>query len=100
MKSLLLTASNDARLGFRLAGIESQIISDGQELLAAVDKAIANPDIALILITSEVADSVRQQLLDIKLKTKNTSILLIPEPHSDFSNHIEQYVNQAIGIKG
>ncbi len=99
MKSLLLTANSDAKLGFRLAGIESKIVKDKTELLTALKEAIADDNIALILITSDVGDSCYQEILEIKRAEKESLILLIPEPRAEFKDYIAEYVNQSIGIK-
>ncbi len=99
MKSLLLTASEDARLGFRLAGIDSKIVKTGAELLEALELAINDENIALILITTDIAEEVYEEIMAIKLKQKNDFILLIPKPKAPFKDYISEYVSQSIGIK-
>lgn len=99
MKSLLITNSNDAKIGLRLAGIEAQVFEDSHAALAALERAIDDHEIGLILLTDAIVDPIYEQVMALKLQVKHTMILTIPNPGSAFKDHIGQYVRDSIGIK-
>ncbi len=99
MKTLLITNSNDAKVGMRLAGIESHIVDSATEAMVAIKKAIADETIGLILLTDQLARPLHEQIMALKLSVSGTMILTIPDMGGEFSDQIGQYVRQSIGIK-
>ncbi len=99
MKTLLITNSNDAKVGARLAGIEALVVDDASAALAAVKRAVADQTIGLILLTDQLAQPLDAQIMELKLSISGTMILTIPDPGGKFPDRIGQYVRQSIGIK-
>ncbi len=99
MKTLLITDSNDAKVGLRLAGIDAVMASDSEEALELSRKAIRNDEIGLLLITDRLASPIYDEIMALKLTASGTMIMTIPDPGSDFQNRIAQYVQKSIGIK-
>ncbi len=99
MRTLLITDSNDAKVGLRLAGIETTVVALSEQALDAIKAAIKDADIGLILVTERLAAPIHKQILELKLSLRGTMILTIPDPGDDFQDHIGQYVSQSIGIK-
>ncbi len=99
MKTLLITNSNDAKVGMRLAGIEALVVDDANAALLAIKKAIADQTIGLILLTDQLARPLNQQIMDLKLSVSGTMILTIPDVGGELSDQIGQYVRKSIGIK-
>ncbi len=99
MKTLLITNSNDAKVGMRLAGIDAVIVESATEALSAVKKATKDQTIGLILLSDQLAMPIYDDIMALKLMVKGTMILTIPDVGSDYQDRIGQYVSQAIGIK-
>ena len=51
MKFYLLSDNVDTLTGMRLAGIEGEVLHEKDEFRAAFDKALANSETAILLIT-------------------------------------------------
>ncbi len=99
MKTLLITNSNDAKVGMRLAGIDATIVQTADEALSAMKKAIKDQEIGLILLSDQLAQPIYDEIMALKLSVSGTMILTIPDVGSDYQDRIGQYVSQAIGIK-
>ena len=85
----LISDNIDTCTGMRLAGVEGVVVHERDELKDALEKAIANKEIGILLLT------------DVKLNHKTPLIIEIPDRHGtgrkpDF---ITGYVNEAIGLK-
>ena len=85
----LISDNIDTCTGMRLAGVEGVVVHERDELKDALEKAIANKEIGILLLT------------EVKLNHKTPLIIEIPDRHGtgrkpDF---ITGYVNEAIGLK-
>ena len=86
----LISDNIDTCTGMRLAGVED-----------ALEKAIANKEIGILLLTEKFGREFPQIVDDVKLNHKTPLIIEIPDRHGtgrkpDF---ITGYVNEAIGLK-
>ncbi len=99
MKSVLLTGQKDAVIGFRLAGIAAEQVQDSSAIIPKVKQYLADDDIGIILITDDIASPVYEDIMALKLVTKQTIILTIPSPGEPFVDRIGAYIGQSIGIK-
>ena len=85
----------------RLAGVEGVVVHERDELKDALEKAIANKEIGILLLTEKFGREFPQIVDDVKLNHKTPLIIEIPDRHGtgrkpDF---ITGYVNEAIGLK-
>lgn len=102
MRSLLITdlqGSQDAVLGFRFCGILAVQVNSPEDTLAALDKALADRDIGLVLLTERLASACYAEVMARRLAEQRTMVLIIPDPGQPFSDHIATYVRDAIGIR-
>ncbi len=99
MRTLLITNSNDTKVGMRLAGIDAEIVNTADEALDATKKAIRDQSIGLILLSDQLAAPIYDELMALKLTVSGTIIMTIPDEGQDYQDHIGQYVSQSIGIK-
>jgi V/A-type H+-transporting ATPase subunit F len=99
MKTLLITNASDAKVGMRLAGIQTILVNSPEETLRVLEESIKKPHIGLVLLTDGVVESCYKEVMELKLAEKDTLILTIPDPGKDFKDHIAQYVRESIGIK-
>lgn len=101
MKFYLISDNTDTQMGMRLAGIEGVVVHTEQEVIAELEKAMKNRDIAIVLMTKKLIDLCRDKVYQIKLGGSGPLIVEIPDRHasSDISDTISKYVADAVGIK-
>ena len=97
----LISDNIDTCTGMRLAGVEGVVVHERDELKDALEKAIANKEIGILLLTEKFGREFPQIVDDVKLNHKTPFIIEIPDRHGtgrgpDF---ITSYVNEAIGLK-
>lgn len=101
MKFFLLSDNIDTQMGLRLAGIEGIVIHERQEVLEALEKAMHNEDIAIILMTTKLVKTCPEVISELKLKQRKPLIVEIPDRHGSakIGETIDTYVSEAIGVK-
>lgn len=101
MQFYLISDNVDTQMGMRLAGIDGVVVHEEDEVCMALDKAVANPQIAIILITDKLVKLCEKRIYDLKLSLKRPLLVEIPDRHAttDISMAISHYVQEAIGIK-
>lgn len=101
MQFYLISDNIDTQMGLRLAGIEGVVVHEVDEVKKALDDAMQNPEIAIILMTEKLIKLVDEYVSNIKLTTKSPLVLGIPDRHaeSDITTAFSRYVKEAIGIK-
>ncbi len=101
MRFMLISNNHDTAVGMRLAGIDGVIAHTGEEVEAALDKAIATEDIGIVLMTEGLSELCPARVYDIKLNARRPLIVEIPDRHADgrSENSISRYVREAIGVK-
>lgn len=101
MKFFLISDNIDTQMGMRLAGIEGVVVHESDEVVKALDSAMADKDVAIILMTEKLISLCHDKVYDLKLNCPKPLIVEIPDRHgtSQISDTISSYVNEAIGIK-
>ncbi|MCD7775736.1 MAG: V-type ATP synthase subunit F [Clostridiales bacterium] len=99
MKFFLITDNTDAATGMRLAGIENTLISDEAECKEALEKAVQDEHIGIILITQGAYEKYAPIIDEMKKTITMPLITEIPDNGASFkSDAITRYVIEAIGI--
>ena len=101
MKMYLISDNVDTLTGMRLAGVEGCVVHERTELREALENAIANKEVGIILLTEKFGRSFPDIIDDVRLNRRLPLIIEIPDRHGtgrkpDF---ITSYVNEAIGLK-
>ena len=101
MKMYLISDNIDTYTGMRLAGVEGVVVHTHNELKDALEKAISNKEIGIILLTEKFGRDFPEVVTPLKMATKVPIIIEVPDRHGtgrkpDF---ITSYVNEAIGLK-
>lgn len=101
MKMYLISDNVDTLTGMRLAGIEGVVVHEKQELKKALDHALADKSIGIILLTERFGREFPDLIDNVRLERKMPLLIDIPDRHGtgrrpDF---ITAYVNEAIGLK-
>jgi len=101
MQFYVISDNFDTQMGMRLAGIEGVVVHKADEVKKALDDAINNQDIAIVLMTEKLIKLCEQTVFDLKLNKKRPLIVEIPDRHatSQITTAISRYVQEAIGIK-
>jgi len=101
MQFFVISDNVDTQMGMRLAGIEGIVVHEEDEVKKALNEAMENKDIAIILITHKLVELCEDMIYDLKLNCKRPLILEIPDRHATthITTLISKYVEDAIGIK-
>ena len=97
----LISDNIDTCTGMRLAGVEGVVVHERDELKDALEKAIANKEIGILLLTEKFGREFPQIVDDVKLNHKTPLIIEIPDWHGTARKpyFITGYLNEAIGLK-
>lgn len=101
MKMYLISDNIDTQTGMRLAGVEGVVVHEREELRQALQSALADKSIGILLLTEKFGREFPDIIDDVKLNHRLPLIIEIPDRHGtgrkpDF---ITSYVNEAIGLK-
>ena len=101
MKMFLISDNIDTLTGMRLAGVEGAVVHERDELKEALNKALADKDIGILLLTEKFGREFPEIIANVKLNRKLPLIVEIPDRHGTGRkpNFITSYVNEAIGLK-
>ncbi|WP_343210426.1 V-type ATP synthase subunit F [Anaerolentibacter hominis] len=101
MRFYLISDNVDTHMGMRLAGIEGEIVHEKDEFLKSVDRAMADPEIGILLITEKLVELCPEEIDSYKLRRKHPLIVEVPDRHGGNRaiSTLERYVNESIGIK-
>lgn len=102
MKMCLITNNLDLQTGFRFVGIDCIVISEKNPFEQAVNNAVKDKNIGIIiLITERKAEKNLDLIHDIRLNPKMPLVAIISDSHGSIrdKNFISNYVKEAIGVK-
>ncbi|MBQ0000705.1 MAG: V-type ATP synthase subunit F [Clostridiales bacterium] len=101
MQIYLISDNADTYTGMRLAGVDGVVVEDRAELKAALEQAVNNPEIGILLLTEKFGREFPEIIDEVKLQHRTPLIIEIPDRYGtgrkpDF---ITSYVNEAIGLR-
>lgn len=101
MKMFLICNNMDTKTGMRLAGIEGVLVHERHEVQDALEAAMKDKDIGMILINESLVDLVQSEVYNIKLNHQTPLIVEIPDRHGSRrpGDMITRHVREAIGLK-
>lgn len=101
MRFFLISSSIDTLTGMRLAGIEGVIAKTAEEAGPALESAISDPTVGVVLVTEPVAGLISERMYELKQNSACPLIVEIPDRHSagGAGDSITRYVREAVGIK-
>lgn len=99
MKFFCIGDENTVR-GFRLAGIEGDVVFTPQQAAQAVRKALANQECGIIILTQKIAAAISQQVKIIRLERERPLIVEIPGAEGPLSGRkgLLQFAQAAVGL--
>ena len=75
MKYFVITDSTDTLVGLRLAGIEGVVVREEPLARAAIQTAADDPEIAVLLITEQLAAQCQDMLAPMKLTAQRPLVV-------------------------
>ena len=101
MKMYLISDNIDTCTGMRLAGIEGAVVHEKEELKAELNRAIADKDIAVVVLTEKFGQEFPEVIAEARQGRSLPLLIEIPDRHGTTrgENFITSYVNEAIGVK-
>ena len=101
MKMYLISDNVDTLTGMRLAGVDGIVVHERDELKEAIEKAMSDPEIGIVLLTEKFGREFPELIDEIKLERKMPLLIEIPDRHGTGrkKDFITSYVNEAIGLK-
>ena len=81
MKVFCISDNIDTQMGLRLAGIEGVVLHEKDEILEELEKQIKDPDVAIILMTTKVINSIFDIVSNYKLNLSKPLLVEIPDRH-------------------
>lgn len=101
MKMFLISDNGDTLTGMRLAGVEGVVVRTREELREALEKALADKELGILLLMERFGREFPELIDDVKLHHRLPLIVEIPDRHGTgrAPDFITSYVNEAIGLK-
>jgi V/A-type H+-transporting ATPase subunit F len=98
---ILVIGHPEAVLGFSLVGVNGQAATSAEEVNQALDRALASPDVGIILVTQDVARLIDERMAQLKLHSTVPLVVEIPGPQLGQPDHpsLSDLVQQVVGIK-
>lgn len=86
--------------GFSLAGIAGRVVTSAAEAKAALDDAMANPELGIVILTQAAEAWMREQVDTLRLERDRPLIVEIPGPwgRAAGGRTLRQLVRSAVGI--
>ena len=78
MKMYLISDNVDTQTGMRLAGVEGVVVHTREELGEALEKALSDKEVGILLLTEKFGREFPQLIDDVKLNHKLPLIIEIP----------------------
>jgi V/A-type H+-transporting ATPase subunit F len=98
---LLVIGNQDAVWGFALAGVRGQIVTTAEELLGALDAAMADEELGIVLVTEDAAALARQRVDMLKVHSAVPLLVEIPGPEGPRPDRppLSEIIRRTIGVK-
>lgn len=97
----LISDNIDTLTGMRLAGVDGIVVHEREELRTAIEDAMNDKTVGIILLTEKFGREFPDLIDEIKLERTMPLLIEIPDMHGTGrkKDFITSYVNEAIGLK-
>ena len=94
-------ADENTVTGFKLVGLEGEVVETAEEAREALVKAFSSEDVGIIIITERIAASIREEMEEFIFGHTFPLIIEIPDRKGALEDRasIREMVNAAIGVK-
>lgn len=97
---MFVIADEDTVLGFRYCGIDGQAVRTSDEARALLEKFVAEQARILIIMTDQVAGTLRERVNEIRFEQELPILVEIPGPDGPSPDRpaLGRIIQQAVGI--
>lgn len=101
MKMFVISDNIDTKTGMRLAGVDGVVVHNLDEVTKALDIAINDQTIGIVLITEKLAAMLPERIATLKISLSRPLLIEIPDRHGSYKDgdYITRYIRDAIGLK-
>ncbi len=94
-------ADENTMTGFKLVGLEGEVVETADEAREAMAKAFSSDDIGIVIITERIAASIREEMEEFIFGHSFPLIIEIPDRKGALEGRvsIREMVNAAVGVK-
>lgn len=94
-------ADENTVTGFKLVGLDGEIVESADEAREALSKAFSSPDIGIIITTERIAASIRDEMEEFIFGYSFPLIIEIPDRAGPLEGRISirEMVRSAVGVK-
>ncbi len=94
-------ADENTVTGFKLVGLEGEVVESTDEAREALEKAFSSSEIGIIIITEKVASAIPEEIEDFIFGRTFPLIIEIPDRTGSLEDRvsIRQMVRSAVGVK-
>ena len=87
--------------GFKLVGIDGEVVESADEAREALKKAFSSTEIGIVVLTEKIASSVREEVEEFVFGHSFPLIIEIPDRTGPMEERvsIRQMVRSAVGVK-
>jgi V/A-type H+/Na+-transporting ATPase subunit F len=98
---LYCIGDEDTVRGFRLAGIEGQVVSSAAEAASALQAAVRHSNLGVVIITDAVATDIRDQVDAVRMECARPLLVEVPGPLGPLAGRktLRELVQEAVGIR-
>ena len=98
---ILVIGHPEAVLGYSLVGVEGKVAKEKEDTLQAIEAALHDPSLGIILVTGDVAETIRDRMDDLQLHSTVPLVVEIPAPArvQPPQPSLNEIVFRAIGVK-
>jgi V/A-type H+-transporting ATPase subunit F len=98
---ILVIGHPEAVLGYSLVGVEGKAVTSAEETSLALDAALNNRSLGIILVTGDVAEMIRPKMDQLQLHSTVPLVVEIPAPErvQPPQPSLNEIVFRAIGVK-
>jgi V/A-type H+-transporting ATPase subunit F len=98
---ILVIGNQEAVLGFSLTGVQGQVVVTMQEANQALDSALSNSEVGIVLVTQDLAKLIQPRMDQLQLRSTIPLVVEIPGPEgvSPDQPTLSDVVLRAIGVK-
>lgn len=99
MKMFLITDDSDTKIGLRFAGVDGVVVKDESRASEAIDKALADTEVCVLLVTEGIRRMCPDKVMRINALAKPV-LCEIPDSKNPDSmgSSLEEYIKNAVGI--
>ena len=96
-----VVGNEDATLGFALVGVDGRTVRDADELRLALDEALGDPSVGLLLVTRDVAGWARERIDALKISSLTPLVVEIPGRGGpgEEATSLHEFVQRAVGVR-